>query len=202
MAMPQPPASPSLRSPTKSLVRSALRAQWLGPAKRAAAPIPSAVPGPLPVPGMGGLVEASPAKFTPTLALVLAWKFSCTEMGGPGLTWRVTSSATQLGWVVMSTSPQATLKACPENITVPVGTPFSNSEAVFWPGVTLNVRVAVRDGADAMSWMQETPAGELKRASTRASATGSVFCAEPLQAHASAAAPSVAKERIDIWESP
>src|SRR5712691_4187810 len=92
-------------------------------------------------------------------------------MGGPGLTWRVTSSATQLGWVVMSTSPQATLKACPENITVPVGTPFSVSDAVFWPGVTLNVRVAEREGAVAMSSMQETPLGALKRASTRASVT-------------------------------
>jgi len=85
------------------------------------------------------------------------------------------------------------LKACPENITVPVGTPFRSSEAVFWPGVTLNVRVAVRNGADAMSWMHETPAGELKRASTRASATGRTFCCEPLQAQASAAAPAVAR---------
>ncbi len=80
-----------------------------------------------------------------------------------------------------------------QNITVPVGTPFIISVAVFWPGVTLNILVAVRNGADATSWMQETPAGEVKRASTRASATGRTFCCEPLQAQASAAAPAVAR---------
>src|SRR2546423_2184080 len=102
----------------------------------------------------------------------------------------------------MSTNAQATSKACPENITVPVGTPFMNRATVFWPGVTLNVLAAVRDGAEATSSMQKTPAGELKRASTRASATGSIFCSEALQAHTSAAAPSAARERFDMWESP
>src|SRR5215813_3286989 len=102
----------------------------------------------------------------------------------------------------MSTNPQARSKACPENITVPVGTPFITSEAVFWPGVTLNIRFAVRDGADAISWMQRTPAGALKRASTRASAFWSIFCSGLLQARATAAATSAVSERVDIWNPP
>ena len=52
MAMPSAAMFPSLRSPTKSLVPSALSAALLGPAKRAAAPMPSAEPWMRPAPAM------------------------------------------------------------------------------------------------------------------------------------------------------
>src|SRR5207237_17007 len=55
------------------------------------------------------------------MALVLAWKFNTTEMGGPGLTCKVRSSATHVGSVSTTTKPHGTSKAIPENITVQVG---------------------------------------------------------------------------------
>src|SRR5437899_12941408 len=136
------------------------------------------------------------------MALVLAWKFNTTEMGGPGLTCKVRSSATHVGSVSTTTKPHGTSKAIPENITVPVGIAFSVKAADDWPGDTLKVLLAERVGVVATSSMQETPVGALNRAFTRASAIWSVFCSEALQAHTSAATPSVARERFDIWESP
>ncbi len=70
---------------------------------------PSALPAVFPRPAMVVTVYASPVKFPPTVALPFPWKLSCTEAVAAAVTATVTSSATQLGTVVLSTAPHGVL---------------------------------------------------------------------------------------------
>jgi hypothetical protein len=110
-------------------------------------------------------------KSTPTRARPFRCMTSETSAIMPAATCTVTGSLTQLAVLGSPAMAQAPVKAAPENVTEPVGTPGIIRTALA-PGMTSNCCVTVR-AAVAVRLMQPTSVGTIVTA-TRTTPTGSL----------------------------